>query len=93
VTNDSGKIAVIDDGVAICSLVERIETDLPGVDPRQHIFRVPGFWENSRSQKCSPSTEDEFLTMIRLELGSPHVAAITVTRSSTNGKPVPPSGG
>ena len=90
--NDSGKIAVIDDGVAICSLVERIETDLPGVDPRQHIFRVPNFGKFSLAEVFAEQGR-RVLTMIRLELGSPHVADITVTESSTNGKPVPPSGG
>jgi hypothetical protein len=86
----SDKDAVIDDGVAICSLVERIETDLPGVDPRKHIFRVPNFGKIALAEVFAEHGR-RVLTMIRLELGSPHVADITVTEASTNGKPVPPT--
>ncbi len=88
---DSGKIAVIDDGVAVCSLVERIDTDLPGVDPRRHIFQVPNFGKISLAEVFAEHGR-RVLTMIRLELGSPHVADLTVTEASTNGKPVPPGG-
>jgi hypothetical protein len=86
---DSGRIAVVDDGVAICSLVERIETDLPGVDSRQHIFHVPNFGKFSLAEVFAEHGR-RVLTMIRLELGSPHVADLTVVEASTNGKPVPP---
>lgn len=84
------KDAVTDDGVAICSLVERIDTDLPGVDPRKHIFRVPNFGKISLAEVFAEHGR-RVLTMIRLELGSPHVADLTVTEASTNGKPVPPT--
>jgi hypothetical protein len=87
----SDKDAVIDDGVAICSLVDRIETDLPGVDPRKHIFRVPNFGKIALAEVFAEHGR-RVLTMIRLELGSPHVADITVTEASTDGKPVPPTG-
>lgn len=87
----SDKDAVIDDGVAICSLVERIDTDLPGVDPRKHIFRVPNFGKIALAEVFAEHGR-RVLTMIRLELGSPHVADLTVTEASTNGKPVPPTG-
>jgi hypothetical protein len=88
---DSGKIAVIDDGVAVCSLVERIDTDMPGVDPRRHIFTVPDFGKISLAEVFAEHGR-RVLTMMRLELGSPHVADLTVAEASTNGKPVPPSG-
>jgi hypothetical protein len=87
----SDKDAVIDDGVAICSIVERIDTDLPGVDPRKHIFRVPDFGKIALAEVFAEHGR-RVLTMIRLELGSPHVADLTVTEASTNGKPVPPTG-
>ena len=77
--------------VALCSLVERIDTDLPGVDPRQPIFRVPNFGKISLAEVFAEHGR-RVLTMIRLELGSPHVADLTVTEASTNGKPVPPGG-
>jgi len=88
---DSGKIAVVDDGVAICSLVEKIETDLPGVDPRRHLVQVPNFGKLSLAEVFAEHGR-RVLTMIRLELGSPHVADITVAESSTDGKPLPPVG-
>jgi hypothetical protein len=88
---DSGKIAGIDDGVAVCSLVERIDTDLPDVDPRRHIFTVPNFGKISLAEVFAERGR-RVLTMIRLELGSPHVANLTVTEASTNGQPVPPHG-
>jgi len=88
---DSGKIAVVDDGVAICSLVEKIETDLPGVDPRRHLVQVPNFGKLSLAEVFAEHGR-RVLTMIRLELGSPHVADITVAESSTDGKPLPPPG-
>ncbi len=86
---DSGRIATIEDGVAICSLVDRIETDLPGVDPRRHIFQVPNFGKLSLAEVFAEHGR-RVLTMIRLELGSPHVADLTVAETSTNGKPMPP---
>ena len=86
---DSGKMAVIDDGVAICSLVEKIETDLPGVDPKRHVIEVRNFGKIHLAEIFAEHGR-RVLTMIRLELGSPHVADITVVEASTNGKPVPP---
>ena len=90
---ESGRIAVVskDKGVAICSLVEKIETDLPGVDPKKHVFRVPNFGKISLAEIFAEHGS-RTLTMIRLELGSPHVAGITAAETRTNGKPVPPSG-
>src|SRR5229473_2965899 len=41
----SGKIVALDEGrqVAICSLVEKIETKLSGVDPKRHVIEVKNF--------------------------------------------------
>src|SRR5215472_12743784 len=79
-----------DRGVAICSLVDRIETDFPGVDPRKHVFRVPNFGKIALAEVFAEPGR-RVLTMLRLELGSPHVADITAAEASTNGKPWPPS--
>jgi hypothetical protein len=89
----SGKITALDDGrqVALCSLVEKIETKLKGVDVKQHVIKVENFGKIFLAEVfAEPGTKT--LTMLRLELGSPHVAEITAAETTTNGKPVPPPG-
>lgn len=85
----SGKIAESYDKVAICSLVEKIETRLKGVDVNRHLIEVPNFGKIFLAEIFAyPGTRN--LTMLRLELGSPHVAELTVAQTTTNGQPVPP---
>jgi len=85
----SGKIAVTKEGVAICSLVEKIETKLKGVDAKRHVIEVPNFGKIFLAEIfAEPGTRT--LTMLRLELGSPHVANITAAETRTNGQPPPP---
>jgi hypothetical protein len=87
----SGKMAVTKDGVAVCSLVEKIETKLKGVDAKRHLIEVPNFGKIFLAEIFAESGT-RTLTMLRLELGSPHVAEITAAETRTNGQPVPPSG-
>jgi hypothetical protein len=85
----SGKIASIQGGIARCSLVEKIETKLKGVDSKRHLIEVPNFGKVFLAEVfAEPGTRT--LTMIRLELGSPHVGDMTVAESRTNGQPSPP---
>jgi hypothetical protein len=85
----SGKIAETKDGVALCSLVEKIETKLKGVDAKRHLIEVPNFGKIFLAEVyAEPGTRT--LTMLRLELGSPHVADITAAETRTNGRPSPP---
>lgn len=87
----SGKIAEIYEKVAVCSLVEKIETRLKGVDPKRHVIEVPNFGKIFLAEVFSePGTKT--LTMLRLELGSPHVADVTAAETRTNGQPLPPPG-
>jgi hypothetical protein len=86
----SGKIVAFDEDcqVAICSLVEKIETKLKGVDPKRHLIEVPDFGKIFLAEIfAEPGTRT--LTMLRLELGSPHVADITAAETRTNGQPPP----
>ncbi len=86
-----GKMVALDEDrkVAICSLVEKIETKLKGVDLRRHLIEVPNFGKIFLAEVLAyPGTRT--LTMLRLELGSPHVADITVAETSGNGQPSPP---
>src|SRR6267378_1211947 len=85
----SGKIASTKDGVAVCSLVEKIETKLKGVDAKRHLIEVPNFGKIFLAEIfAEPGTRT--LTMLRLELGSPHVADATAGETRTNGQPSPP---
>jgi len=87
----SGKIVEINEDrkVAICSLVEKIETRLGGVDLKQHVIEVKNFGKIFLAEIfAAPGTRT--LTMLRLELGSPHVADITSGQATTNGQPSPP---
>lgn len=87
----SGKIADIDakGKVAVCSLVEKIDTRLPGVNPKRHLIEVKNFGKIFLAELfVEPGTRT--LTMLRLQLGSPHVADLTVAETRTNGQPVPP---
>jgi len=87
----SGKMVAFheDCQVAICSLVEKIETKLKGVDPRRHLIEVPNFGKIFLAEIfAEPGTRT--LTMLRLELGSPHVADLIAAETRTNGQPTPP---
>lgn len=85
-----GKKVFWDSGAAICTLVERIETDLPYV-PKDggHVFDVPDFGKVTIAEIFAVYGS-RTLTMLHLELGSPQTANFTVVEDSTNGRPWPP---
>jgi hypothetical protein len=86
----SGKIVALDEDrqVAICSLVEKIETKLKGVDVKQHLIEVKNFGKIFLAEIFTdPGTRT--LTMLRLELGSPHVAELIAGETRINGVPYP----
>jgi hypothetical protein len=86
----SGRISVRKDRkVAICSLVDKIETKLPGVDARHHVITVKDFGKIFLAEiYTEPGTKT--LTMLRLQLGSPDVGDLTIGESVTNGQQPPP---
>lgn len=77
------------DGVVLCSLVKSIETKAPGVEIRGNAIIVPHFGKIFVAEVLAEHGT-RTLTMMRLELGSPHVANLTVSESRTNGQPMPP---
>lgn len=84
----AGRITTVDlkRQVAICSLVEKIETKLKGV--HGHVIEVRDFGKIFLAEiLAQPGTLT--LTMLRLELGSPHVADLTAGEVRTNGVPYP----
>ena len=77
--------------VAVCSLVDKIQTKLPGVNAKKHLIEVKNFGRIYLAELfVAESTRT--LTMLRLELGSPHVATITSGEVLSNGQPLPPVG-
>ena len=87
----SGKITATEDGVALCSLVDKIETDLPGAKAKGHLLFIPHFGEISFAEVFAvPGTRT--LTMMRLKLGSPDGGTATVSETLSQGQPIPPWG-
>lgn len=86
----SAKKSRVNDGVAVFTLVDRIETDLPYVPTDGgYIFEVPNFGQVTIAEIfAEPGART--LTMLHLELGSPQTANLTVAEDGTNGKPPPP---
>lgn len=86
----AGKTARADDGVAVFSLVEGIETELKYVPKNGgYIFEVPNFGQVTLAEIfAEPAART--LTMIHLELGSPQTGNLTGGEGGTNGKPPPP---
>jgi len=76
--------------VLVCSLVEKIETDLPGAKIEGHTIRVPQFGKVAFAEVfAGPGIRT--LTMLRFHLGSPDGGGGTGGGGTTNGKP--PGGG
>jgi hypothetical protein len=91
VKNDpkSGKIVKFGDGVVLCSLVEKIETDLeklPGVEIEGHVIRIPHYGEIALAEVFAKHAT-RTLTMLRFKLGSPDGGSGTSGGGTTNGQP------
>lgn len=89
----SGRMGVHGKRSLVCSLVEKIETDLvkvPGVEIEGHIIRIPHFGQIAFAEVFAEHGR-RTLTMLRLHLGSPDGGKGTGGQVSTNGQP--PGGG
>ncbi len=88
------KRTAIEDGIALCSLVDRIEVDaslrkLPGFEIDGHVLHIPHFGEIALAELfAEPGALT--LTMLRFNLGSPDGGGGTGGETGTNGKPMPP---
>lgn len=88
------KRTVVEDGVALCSLVDKIEVDpalrkLRGFEIDGHILHIPHFGEIALAELfLEPGAVT--LTMLRFHLGSPDGGDGSGGETGTNGKPVPP---
>lgn len=86
----STKNTRVDNGVALCTLVEKIESSLPQA-PRDggNVIHLQGFGKITFAEVFAVYGS-RTLTMLHLELGSPQMANLTVAEDGTNGRPWPP---
>lgn len=90
----NGKIAATKGGLTVCSLVDEIVTDFPGLTPKdkkKHILQIPHFGTLSFAEVLSEAGT-KTLTMLRFDLGSPDDGSGTAAEARTNGQPLPPVG-
>lgn len=83
------EIVKFGDEVLLCSLVEKIETDLenvPGVEIEGHVIRIPHFGEVALAEVFA-SRGTRTLTMLRFKLGSPDGGGGSSGGGTTNGRP------
>jgi hypothetical protein len=88
----SRKMATTEGRVTVCSLVEEIETDFPGLsadDKKCHVVEIPHFGTISFAELiCHEGTKT--LTMLRFDLGSPDAGKGTAGEVAMNGPQYPP---
>jgi hypothetical protein len=85
--------AQVGDEVLLCSLVEKIETDLqdlPGVKIEGHTIKIPHFGQIALAEVFA-GRGIRTLTMLRFQLGSPDGGGGSSGSGSSNGQP--PKGG
>jgi len=93
-------------GVLLCSIVKEVEFKYSGSDENKqkkrypcpgverhgrHVFHVLDFGSVFLAE-VQFEYGRKSLTMLRLELGSPNGAAMTVVQADSNGRPYPPTG-
>jgi hypothetical protein len=91
----NGRITATKGGLLLCSLVDEIITDFPGLSAEQkkkHILQIPHFGTIALAEVlCEAGTKT--LTMLGFELGCPDTASGTTAQARTNGQTSPPIGG
>jgi len=88
----NGRIAATKGGLSLCSLVEEIITDFPGLTPadkKKHILHIPHFGTIALAEILSEEGT-KTLTMLRFELGCPDEVTGTTAQARTNGQLPPP---
>ncbi len=85
---ESGKMSHTSSGATICSLVERIETEFPGLDKTKHVLAIPHFGVISLAEIFAEPSR-RVLTMLGLKLGSPDGADLVAAQAGSNGQTWP----
>lgn len=84
----SAKIPSATEKAALCSLAEKIQTDLPGAELDGHVLRIPHFGSVAFAEVfAEPGTKA--LTMLGLTLGSPDGGSTTTGQTRINGTTFP----
>jgi hypothetical protein len=84
----SGTIPSATNEAALCSLAEKIQTDLPGAELDGHVLHVPHFGSIAFAEVfAEPGTKT--LTMLGLTLGSPDGGTATTAQTRINGTGFP----
>ena len=89
-----GKMSASDEKVMLCSLVEEIITDFPGLTQegkKKHVVKIPHFGTITFAEILSLRGH-KTLTMMRFELGSPTSGSGTAVEVYMNGPQYPPPG-
>lgn len=82
----SGRIMIPGNEVLLFSLVDKIETDLPGAEIEGHTIEVPHFGKIALAEVFA-GRGIRTLTMLRFQLGSPDGGGGTGGGGTTNGSP------
>ena len=82
----SGRIMIPGEEVLLFSLVDKIETDLPGAEVEGHTITIPHFGKIALAEVFA-GRNIRTLTMLRFELGSPDGGGGTSGGGTTNGDP------
>lgn len=82
----SGRIMIPGNEVLLFSLVDKIETDLPGAEIEGHTIEVPHFGKIALAEVFARRGV-RTLTMLRFELGSPDGGGGSSGGGTTNGDP------
>jgi hypothetical protein len=84
----SGRMAQESRGVILCSLAKNVTVECPGVRVQGHVITIPHFGEVAIAEMLvEPGSKR--LTLLRLQLGSPHKGKLTIAEAHTNGRTWP----
>lgn len=84
----SGRMAEESHGVILCSLVKSVKVECPGLEVQGHVIIVPHFGKIYLGEVLI-EVGFKRLSMMRLELGSPHEGLLSATETSINGTHFP----
>jgi hypothetical protein len=82
------KISEVSKGAALCSLVDRIETHIPGVEVEGHLLHISHFGTIAFAEVLAEAGT-RTLTMLRFDLGSPDQGTGAVAQALINGTHFP----
>jgi len=80
----SGRMAEESNGVILCSLVKNITANCPGVTVQGHVLTVEHFGKIYIGEVLSEAGFKR-ISMLRMELGSPHEGLLNAAEASING--------